>query len=59
MFKRYELRDFRFRLLLYVYTLTVLGILLIGSADKSYQNKQVVGMALGSFVMHAWTIPGF
>ena len=42
MFKRYELRDFRFRLLLYVYTLTVLGILLIGSADKSYQNKQVV-----------------
>ena len=51
MFKRYELRDFRFRLLLYVYTLTVLGILLIGSADKSYQNKQVVGMALGSFVM--------
>lgn len=47
MFKMYSMRDFRFRLCLYVIALTVLGIFVIGSARESVQNKQIFGMAIG------------
>ncbi len=51
MFKRYDIGNFKFRLLIYVYAITVIGILLIGSADASYQSQQVLGMVLGTAVM--------
>lgn len=34
-----------------VYILTVIGIFVIGSADKSFQNQQIVGLVLGSVAM--------
>ncbi len=51
MFKQYQLRDFRLRLVVFVYTITILGILVIGSAKSEYQSQQVIGMALGSAAM--------
>lgn len=51
MFKQYQLRDFRFRLLLFVYAITILGIMIIGSAEAEYQGQQLLGMAIGSVAM--------
>ena len=51
MFKQYKLRNFHFQLILYLCALTIIGILVIGSAEKSVQNKQILGFALGLFVM--------
>ncbi len=51
MFKMYSIKDYRFRLCLYVFALTVIGILVIGSARESVQNKQILGMGIGTFIM--------
>ena len=51
MLKRYELRNFRLRLVLYVFAITIIGILLIGSAEESYQSQQIIGMVLGTVAM--------
>lgn len=51
MFKQYRLRDFRLRLVVFVYTITILGILVIGSAKAEYQSQQVIGMVLGTAAM--------
>lgn len=47
--KSYKLSNFNFRLLIYVISITVIGILCIGSATEgeSFQTKQIVGLALG------------
>lgn len=47
--KSYKLSNFNFRLLIYVISITVIGILCIGSATEgeNFQTKQIVGMALG------------
>ncbi|MCI8599344.1 MAG: rod shape-determining protein RodA [Lachnospiraceae bacterium] len=51
MFKQYQLRDYRFRLIFYVYAISIIGILVIGSARKSVQSQQIVGLALGTIAM--------
>ena len=51
MLKQYHLRDFRLRLVVYVFAITILGILLVGSADAEYQNQQILGMVLGTGAM--------
>ncbi len=51
MLKQYQLRDFRLRLVVFVYTITILGILVIGSAKEEYQSQQVIGMVLGTIAM--------
>ena len=51
MLKQYHLRDFRLRLVIYVFANTILGILLVGSADAEYQNQQILGMVLGTGAM--------
>ncbi len=45
------LRDYDFKLIFLVISLTVLGIFAIGSARQSVQNRQIMGMALGIFLM--------
>jgi rod shape determining protein RodA len=48
MLKRYSIRDYNFRLVIYLIILTVLGILVIGSAKEgNNQTKQMLGLALG------------
>lgn len=49
--KPYHLKDYKFVLVVTVIALTVLGILVVGSAQKSVQNKQILGMFLGIAVM--------
>ncbi|MFG6331197.1 MAG: rod shape-determining protein RodA [Lachnospiraceae bacterium] len=51
MFRQYQLRDFRLRLVVFVYAITILGILIIGSARAESQSQQVIGMALGTAAM--------
>jgi rod shape determining protein RodA len=51
MFKQYKLRNYHFQLIAYIVILSVIGILVIGSAEKSVQNKQIMGLAMGLFIM--------
>lgn len=51
MFKQYQLRDYRFRLLLYVYAISIIGIMVIGSARKSVQGSQIQGLIMGTAAM--------
>ena len=51
MLKQYQIRNYNFRLIIFVSALTMLGISVIGSAQHSVQNKQVLGLILGLFVM--------
>ena len=53
MFRNYKVRNYNLILVLAVVGLTILGILVIGSADHDNQNKQIIGMALGLAVMLA------
>jgi rod shape determining protein RodA len=51
MLRQYKLSDYNFRLILWVLALSVLGILIIGSAKESYQQKQLYGLILGVVLM--------
>ena len=51
MLKQYKIKDYGFRLILWVVVLSVLGIMVIGSADESYQMRQTAGLILGMAVM--------
>ena len=51
MLKQYRVRDYRFRLVCYVFAITIIGILVIGSAEKSVQDQQIFGMVLGTVAM--------
>lgn len=51
MLKQYQVKDYNFRLIIYVLTLTMIGISVIGSAQQSVQSKQVLGLLLGIVVM--------
>ncbi len=54
MFKiQYKIKDYRFRLIAYVVILCIIGILVIGSAQPSVQNRQIMGMVIGLIVMVA------
>lgn len=49
--KPYRLKDYKFTLVISVLALSVLGVLVVGSANESYQNKQIVGLVFGLAVM--------
>lgn len=51
MLKQIKLRNYNFRLILYVLVLTIIGILVIGSARESVQNKQIMGLVMGIGLM--------
>ncbi len=51
MFKNYQVRNYNFRLVLYIIALSVIGILVIGSAQESVQDKQIMGFIVGFFLM--------
>ena len=51
MFRQYRLRDYHFSLVLWVSVLSFIGILVIGSARSSFQNRQTIGLVLGLIVM--------
>ena len=47
----YNLANYKVSLVFYVVITTLIGIIVIGSADKSTQGSQIVGFVLGLFVM--------
>ena len=51
MLKRYRVRDYDFKLVLLLIAITTIGILAIGSAKESVQNKQLLGAIMGFFLM--------
>lgn len=51
MLKQYRMKDYNFRLIIYVTALTLIGINVIGSAQRSVQNKQILGLCMGLVVM--------
>lgn len=51
MLKKYRVRDYDFKLIIMLIAITVVGILVIGSADRSYQSKQIRGFVMGLFLM--------
>lgn len=51
MLRQYKLSDYKFRLILWVVALSVLGILIIGSANDNYQIRQIQGLVLGVILM--------
>ena len=51
MFRQYRLRDYRFTLILWVLILSVIGIMVIGSAQHAFQIRQTYGLVLGMILM--------
>ena len=51
MLKQYKLKNYHFQLIAYVVLLTILGIMIIGSAEQSVQNKQIAGFVGGLIIM--------
>ena len=51
MFKQYRIRDFDFKLILLVIALSLIGVIAVGSAKESLQNRQLTGVIFGIFLM--------
>lgn len=47
MLKQYKIKNYDFKLIAFVVLLTIIGILVIGSANESNQTKQIVGLIMG------------
>ena len=51
MIRQYRIRDYDFKLIIFVVALTVIGILAIGRAKESLQTRQLAGFVFGFFLM--------
>ncbi len=51
MFKQYRVRDYDFKLILLVAALSLIGVIAVGSAKESLQNRQLMGVIFGLFLM--------
>lgn len=51
MLKQYRIRDYNFKLIIFVAALTVIGIFAVGSAKESLQKTQISGFIFGLFLM--------
>ena len=51
MFKLYKLKDYNFRLVLWLISISVMGVLLVGSAMQTLQTRQLYGAILGFVLM--------
>ena len=53
MFRNYRVKNFNYLLVACIFAISIIGILVIGSANESYQNRQIIGMIIGIVVMVA------
>jgi rod shape determining protein RodA len=53
MFKQYRLRDYRFSLVVLVLAISIIGVLVVGSAKSSLQIRQIQGVCFGMVVLAA------
>lgn len=51
MHRLYKIKDYNFRLVLWLLALSVLGVLLVGSAESSLQSRQLMGVVIGIICM--------
>lgn len=51
MFRQYKLRNYDFKLIIFVTILSLIGYLAIGSAKESVQSKQMYGIIIGFVLM--------
>ncbi len=51
MLKNYSIRNYDFKLVIFILALNILGVLAVGSANPIYQKKQLLGSILGFFLM--------
>ena len=51
MLRQYKIRYYNFKLVIMVIALAVIGIVAVGSAEPSLQNRQIAGFAFGVFLM--------
>ena len=51
MLKQYRIRDYNFRLVLWLLALSALGVLLVGSASASLESRQLIGVIGGCILM--------
>ena len=51
MFRQYKLRNYDFKLIIFVTVLSLIGYLAIGSAKESVQSKQMYGIIIGIILM--------
>ncbi|MCD7885296.1 MAG: FtsW/RodA/SpoVE family cell cycle protein, partial [Lachnospiraceae bacterium] len=51
MLRQYKLSNYNFRLILWVLILSILGILVVGSAEADYMPRQILGLVLGVVLM--------
>lgn len=49
MHKQYRIRDYDIKLIIMVVALAVIGVIAIGSARETFQNKQILGLIAGVF----------
>lgn len=56
MFRKYNIKNLDFKLIIAVLLITVFGILIIGSASEYNQKRQIIGMIIGLFVMIGMSI---
>ena len=56
MLKQYRLKNYHFQLVIYIIALSIIGILLIGSAKHSVQSKQIIGFIMGLIIMIALSL---
>jgi rod shape determining protein RodA len=59
MLRRYRLRDYDFKLILMILALSAIGVLTIGSAEPSLQNRQLAGVAAGTVIMIAISLVNY
>ena len=50
-FKHYKLKDYKFSLVVLVLALSILGVLVVGSAKQTLQGKQIFGVVIGLIMM--------
>ena len=59
MWKQYKLKDYNFRLIIWLVTLSTLGVLLVGSAEPTLQGRQLAGVMLGLSIMFIISLTDF
>ena len=51
MIKQYKLRFYNFRLVIFLLAISVIGIILVGSARDDLRSKQMIGVIMGLIFM--------
>lgn len=51
MLRHYEIKDYKFNLVILCILISAIGVVMVGSAKQSVQGKQLIGVVLGLIVM--------